>query len=184
MGTPPPYDPGSHSKDRKTERNASMFGPPGHAYVYLSYGVHYAINLVCSPTGTASAVLLRAGEIVEGEDLAVKRRTAKRHQAANGRSPAPINHAQLARGPGNLGTALGITRPNMTGWTCSLPRSIWNCPPSGRKHCPRPPGRGRRDRRRHRFPVAVLDSRGSDRIRLPPRTQRRCLAPRCGTRCL
>ncbi|WP_346922677.1 DNA-3-methyladenine glycosylase [Glutamicibacter creatinolyticus] len=115
VGTPPPYDPGSHSKDRKTERNASMFGPPGHAYVYLSYGVHYAINLVCSPTGTASAVLLRAGEIMEGEELAVERRTAKRHQAANGRSPSPINHAQLARGPGNLGTGLGITRAEHDG---------------------------------------------------------------------
>lgn len=115
VGTPSPYDPGSHSKDRKTERNASMFGPPGHAYVYLSYGVHYAINLVCSPTGTASAVLLRAGEIMEGEELAAERRTAKRHQAANGRSPAPISHAQLTRGPGNLGTALGITRAEHDG---------------------------------------------------------------------
>lgn len=109
VGTPGPYDPGSHSRDRRTDRNSSMFGPPGHAYVYLSYGMHYALNLVCSPDGSASGVLLRAGEIVEGADIAQARRGAKR-DAYGARAGSQIPHHQLARGPGNLATSLGITR--------------------------------------------------------------------------
>ncbi len=104
VGVPGPYDAGSHSRDRKTERNASMFGPPGHAYVYFSYGMHFAINVVCSPEDTASGVLLRAGEVVEGLEVA-------RHRRESGRSSKPIPDAALARGPGNLANALGITRP-------------------------------------------------------------------------
>lgn len=104
VGTPGPYDAGSHSRDRMTARNASMFGPPGHAYVYLSYGLHFALNLVCSPEGTASGVLIRAGEIVEGAEIAALRR-------AGGRSSRPLPPRQLARGPGNVASALGITRP-------------------------------------------------------------------------
>lgn len=107
LGTAGPYDAGSHSKDRMTERNASMFGPPGHAYVYLSYGVHYALNLVCSPAGIASGVLLRAGEVIEGTDLARARRGEKR--------AAEIRHRDLARGPGNLAQALGIHRATHNG---------------------------------------------------------------------
>ncbi|NLB46964.1 MAG: DNA-3-methyladenine glycosylase, partial [Microbacteriaceae bacterium] len=103
VGVPGPYDPGSHSRDRMTSRNASMFGPPGHAYVYLSYGIHFAINLVCSPEGAASGVLLRAGEVVSGLDLAHHRRGRR-----DGARSVPFN--QLARGPGNLGQALGVTR--------------------------------------------------------------------------
>lgn len=107
VGTSGPYDPGSHSKDRKTERNASMFLEPGHAYVYFSYGMHYALNFVCSPPGAASGVLIRSGAIVSGIELAQARRQAKR--------PARYGHklipdTQLARGPGNLATALGLTR--------------------------------------------------------------------------
>lgn len=103
VGAPGPYDAGSHSRDRRTERNASMFGPPGHAYVYLSYGIHFAINMVCSPEGTASGVLIRSGEVVAGEELA-------RHRRGSGRT-SPIPHRRLASGPGNLASALGITRP-------------------------------------------------------------------------
>lgn len=104
VGVPGPHDAGSHSRDRKTTRNASMFGPPAHAYVYLSYGMHFALNMVCSPEGSASGVLIRAGEIIEGHDLAALRR-------ATGRSSQLIDLHQLARGPGNLAKALGITRP-------------------------------------------------------------------------
>ncbi|MEZ5087797.1 MAG: DNA-3-methyladenine glycosylase [Tessaracoccus sp.] len=110
VGVPGPYDAGSHSRDRKTERNASMFGPPGHAYVYFTYGMHYALNLVCSPEGTASAVLIRAGEIVEGVELAEERRRSTR------RSDAPeLPGRMLARGPGNVAAALGIVRKSHDG---------------------------------------------------------------------
>ncbi|MGP9781773.1 DNA-3-methyladenine glycosylase [Glutamicibacter sp. AOP12-B1-11] len=108
LGSAGPYDPGSHSRDRRTERNSSMFLGPGHAYVYFSYGMHFAINFVCSPAGIASGVLLRAGAVVEGADLARTRRLARR----TGRD---IEDAQLARGPGNAAQALGITRPEHDG---------------------------------------------------------------------
>ncbi|QZY52168.1 DNA-3-methyladenine glycosylase [Leucobacter tenebrionis] len=108
VGTPGPYDPGSHSKDRRTARNASMFGPPGHAYVYFSYGMHFALNLVCSPEGTASGVLIRAGEVVAGHAIAQRRRAAKR-------GGAPVPERMLARGPGNVAAALGIARETHDG---------------------------------------------------------------------
>lgn len=121
VGVPGPYDAGSHSKDRRTERNASMFGPPGHAYVYLNYGMHYALNMVCSPDGTASGVLIRSGEVIEGEELATARRTAKAQRYRRNRGPGETLHrpalrpVQLARGPGNLATALGLTRETHDG---------------------------------------------------------------------
>lgn len=111
VGTTGPYDAGSHAKDRRTDRNASMFGPPGHAYVYFSYGMHYALNLVCSPDGIASGVLLRSAEVVEGVDLARARRQEKR----GGGGSTPIPATQLARGPGNLAAALGLTRETHDG---------------------------------------------------------------------
>ena len=73
-----------------------MYGPPGHLYVYFTYGMHTCANVVCSPEGTATAVLLRAGEIVDGADLARERRTTTR------------SDADLARGPARLTVALGI----------------------------------------------------------------------------
>lgn len=89
-------DPGSHAFRGVTPRTRTMFGEPGHLYVYFSYGMHVCANVVCSPPGTASAVLLRAGEVVDGLDVARERR------------PTARNDAELARGPARLTKALGI----------------------------------------------------------------------------
>ncbi len=89
-------DPGSHAYRGKTARNAVMFGPPGHAYVYFVYGMHWCVNLVCGPAGTASAILLRAGEVVTGAEAAARRRPACRFPR------------ELASGPARLASALGI----------------------------------------------------------------------------
>jgi DNA-3-methyladenine glycosylase len=94
-------DPASHAYHGKTRRNAVMYGPPGHAYVYFTYGMHFCVNLVCLGEGSASAVLLRAGTVVEGEDLARARRA---------RSVAVVASKDLARGPARLCQALGIDR--------------------------------------------------------------------------
>nr|WP_194241362.1 DNA-3-methyladenine glycosylase [Galbitalea soli] len=90
-------DPGSHAFRGETPRTRVMFGEPGHLYAYFSYGMHVCANVVCSPQGVASAVLLRAGEVVEGVELARERRTTSRMTA------------DLARGPARLCVALGIT---------------------------------------------------------------------------
>jgi DNA-3-methyladenine glycosylase len=89
-------DPGSHAFRGKTRRNASMFGVPGHLYCYFTYGMHVCANMVCSPDGEASGVLIRAGEIVEGIGLARDRRTTSR------------SDKDLAQGPARLTVALGI----------------------------------------------------------------------------
>jgi DNA-3-methyladenine glycosylase len=81
-----------------------MFGPPGHAYVYFTYGMHFCMNVVCMPAGTASAVLLRAGEVVAGEDL------ARRRRAAHGQGAEAGAARDLARGPARLCQALEIDR--------------------------------------------------------------------------
>ena len=95
-------DPASHAYRGKTPRNAVMFGPPGHAYVYFTYGMHFCVNLVClGEEGSASAVLLRAGAIIAGEDLARARRAG--HQGR-------LTSRDLARGPARLCQALGIDR--------------------------------------------------------------------------
>jgi DNA-3-methyladenine glycosylase len=101
-------DPASHAYRGLTERTAVMFGEPGHAYVYFTYGMHFCVNLVCLPEGTASAVLLRAGRIVTGAGLARQRRTTARR--ASGEVAAALAERDLARGPARLCQALGIGR--------------------------------------------------------------------------
>jgi DNA-3-methyladenine glycosylase len=95
-------DPASHAYRGKTARNAVMFGPPGHAYVYFTYGMHFCVNVVClGEEGSASAILLRAGRVIAGEELACARRT---------RGTTAIAPRDLARGPARLCQALGIDR--------------------------------------------------------------------------
>lgn len=89
-------DPGSHAFRGETKRNAIMFGKPGLLYTYFTYGMHVCANIVCSPEGTATAVLLRAGEVIDGIELARERRSSSR------------TDADLARGPARLVVALGI----------------------------------------------------------------------------
>ena len=82
-------DPASHAFRGQTARNAVMFGDPGHAYVYFTYGMHYCVNLVCLPAGTANAVLLRAGRVIEGTALAAGRQASWGAIAGSGpRGPA------------------------------------------------------------------------------------------------
>ncbi len=91
-------DPAAHSFRGRTPRNAVMFGPPGHLYVYFVYGMHFCVNISCLPDGEPAAVLLRAGEVVSDLGMArVRRPTARRD-------------ADLARGPARLAALLGLSR--------------------------------------------------------------------------
>ena len=92
-------DPGSHAFRGRTERNRAMFGEPGRLYVYRHLGLHHCVNVVCGPVGRASAVLLRAGEVTDGVDLARSRRLAA------GRCDSD---RQIARGPARLAVALDL----------------------------------------------------------------------------
>ena len=92
-------DPGSHCYRGRTPRNAVMWGPAGHLYVYFTYGMHFCANVVCLTDGVAGAVLLRAGEVLSDRGMAHARRPT-----ARGRD------AELARGPARLCTLLGLTR--------------------------------------------------------------------------
>ncbi|HYN06895.1 MAG TPA: DNA-3-methyladenine glycosylase [Vicinamibacterales bacterium] len=93
-------DPACHAAPGPTKRNAPLYGPPGRAYVYLNYGLHYLVNAVTETEGSPAAILIRALTPIEGIDLMRRRRARK-----NGR----LDQDHLCRGPGNLTVALGIT---------------------------------------------------------------------------
>jgi DNA-3-methyladenine glycosylase len=92
-------DPACHAAPGPTPRNAPLYGPPGVAYVYLNYGMHYLVNAVTEKEGDPAAILIRALEPIEGIELMARRRTGAR----------PIDVSDLCRGPGNLTRALGIS---------------------------------------------------------------------------
>ncbi|KZM36873.1 DNA-3-methyladenine glycosylase [Oerskovia enterophila] len=92
-------DPGSHAFRGRSERNRAMYGEPGHLYVYRHLGLHHCVNVVCGPLGQASAVLLRAGEVTDGAELARARRLAV---------GVCDSDRQIARGPARLAVALGL----------------------------------------------------------------------------
>jgi len=94
QGTGDVPDPGSHARMGRTARNDTMWGEPGHLYVYLSHGIHSCVNVVCGPEGTAGGVLLRGASVLEGADAAASR---------SGRAGR-----DLARGPGRLGQVSGL----------------------------------------------------------------------------
>lgn len=98
-------DPACHAAPGPTERNAPLYGPPGIAYVYLNYGLHYLVNAVTEDEGSPAAVLIRALAPVEGLPLMRRRRSSARWRKGK---PVPNDH-ELCRGPGNLTAALGIT---------------------------------------------------------------------------
>jgi DNA-3-methyladenine glycosylase len=98
------HDPGSHAATRGiTKRNAVMYGPPGHAYVYFTYGNHHMLNFVSEPEGTAGGVLIRAIEPLEGGDVMLRRRLEGR------KSKGPLDIRDLTNGPGKVACALGLT---------------------------------------------------------------------------
>ena len=103
QGTGEIPDPGSHARMGRTARNATMWGEPGHLYVYLSHGIHSCVNVVTGPAGVAGGILLRGGEVLEGLDAAMRRRTERRGVVRTPRD--------LARGPGRLGDAVGLRHP-------------------------------------------------------------------------
>lgn len=108
----------AHAAAGKTARNEVLFGPPGHAYVYFIYGVHYCLNFSCMPEGQAGSVLLRAIEPLEGIDEMAEER---------GISPQKLQSVsglrQLTSGPGRLCEALGITRVRFNGEALYTPAS-------------------------------------------------------------
>ncbi len=145
-------DPGSHGHRGRTARNSVMFGPAGHLYVYFTYGMHHCCNVVCGSEGAAAAVLLRAGEVVDGLETARQRRPRS-------------SDRDLARGPARLCRALGIDL-DQNGARLDAPPAH---PPPGAR-----PGRGLL--RAPGWPaagagpgLAVLASGGADGVALPER---------------
>ncbi len=155
-----PIDPASHSYRGRTARNGVMFGPPGHGYVYFTYGMHFCVNYTCGPGEEPSAVLIRAGRIIEGAGLALRRRRP------DGRV---IPDRELARGPGSLCQALGIDRDAGRG-RCVLGGVVAGGGGAGRVEAlPGQCGQQRAaggDQRGGRLAVAVLGDRGPRGVQL------------------
>jgi len=101
-------DPACHAAPGPTRRNAPLYGPPGHAYVYLNYGIHYLVNVVTEAEQQPAAVLIRALDPIDGIDVMRRRRrrAMKGRRALNGRT---LSVHDLCRGPGNVTMAMGIT---------------------------------------------------------------------------
>ncbi len=124
-------DPGSHAFRGPTPRTEPMFRTPGHVYAYFSYGMHTCVNVVCGEEGSAAAVLLRAGEVVAGEELARERR-------AGARGPEALPFRDLARGPARLAQALGVLLAD-SGSVLGAPGGLSLELPSGSASPPRAP---------------------------------------------
>jgi DNA-3-methyladenine glycosylase len=111
-------DPASHSFAGKTARNAVLFGPPGHAYVYFIYGTHYCLNVSCERDGKAGGVLFRALEPLEGMEAMARARELELH--------VPRDLIRLTSGPGRMAEAFGITRERDNGCDLTSPASgLW-----------------------------------------------------------
>ena len=101
-------DPACHAASGLTSRNAPLYGVPGHAYVYLNYGIHYLVNVVTEAHGSPAAVLIRALDPLEGIDV-MRRRRARAMKGRTRRPASALRTHDLCRGPGNLTMAMGIT---------------------------------------------------------------------------
>jgi DNA-3-methyladenine glycosylase len=101
-------DPACHAAPGLTIRNAPLYGAPGHAYVYLNYGIHCLVNVVTESHGSPAAVLIRALDPLEGIDV-MRRRRARAMKGRTRRPASAIPPHDLCRGPGNLTMAMGIT---------------------------------------------------------------------------
>jgi DNA-3-methyladenine glycosylase len=121
-------DPAAHAYAGKTPRNAVLFGPPGHAYVYFIYGNHYCFNVSCMEEGFAGCVLLRALEPVAGIAEMTELRGVKLFSNGTGAAaPKPALMRKISSGPGRLAQALGITRAlhNSTDLTSTRLSDLW-----------------------------------------------------------